>query len=63
MLKSFKKYEDALESTMQYKQKTGKWPWRSESFFKQDNHPDTRETFWVDIKSLLSKFSKKTKNK
>jgi len=59
-LKNFKKYEDALETVMKHRQKTGEWPWRSESFFKQDNHPDSRENFWVDIKSL---FPKKDKTK
>lgn len=58
MLKNFKKYEDALETVMKHRQETGEWPWRSESFFKQDNHPDTRETFWVDVESLFPKKDK-----
>lgn len=47
MNKKFKDLEDALESSVRYKQKNGKWPWRTEAFFKQDNHPDRRETYWV----------------
>ena len=58
MLKNFKKHEDALEATMKYKERTGNWPWRVESFFKQDNHPDTREKFWVDVESVLPKKGK-----
>jgi hypothetical protein len=52
MLKRFSELEGALQSTLDYKQKHGNWPWRVESFFKQDNHPNSRETFWIDPEEI-----------
>ena len=48
MLDRFSELEGALQSTLNYKLKNGKWPWRVESFFRQNNHSSNRETYWVD---------------
>ena len=37
MLSNFSGYEDALLSTIEYYKKHGKFPWRKESWFPQDN--------------------------
>jgi|TARA_B100001778_G_scaffold294112_1_gene265579 hypothetical protein len=57
MNKKFKDLENALESSVRYKEEHGTWPWRTESYFKQDNHPDRRETYWVN-EDRLPKFKK-----
>jgi hypothetical protein len=49
MMDKFDDLEDALKSTVLYKKKNGTWPWRTEAFFKQDNHPQNRETYWVTL--------------
>ena len=55
MLKKFSALEDALSSAVNFRgytlpkeNKDKTWPWRVETFFKQDNHPDRRETYWID---------------
>ena len=48
MVKRFTELESALESSVKFKKENGKWPWRIESFFPQDNHPDSRERSWID---------------
>jgi hypothetical protein len=49
MMDKFDDLEDALKSAVLYKKKNGTWPWRTEAFFKQDNHPQNRETYWVTL--------------
>jgi len=48
MLEKFEYLESVIQESVDYKEKHGNWPWRTESFFKQDNHPNRRETFWID---------------
>ncbi len=48
MRDSFINLEKALDSAVKYKNETGSWPWRTESWFRQDNHKDTLEEYWVD---------------
>jgi hypothetical protein len=47
MMDKFDALEASLESSVKYKEENGTWPWRTEAFFKQDNHPQNRETYWV----------------
>ena len=54
----FKELENALESSVEFKNKNGRWPWRTEAYFKQDNHKDRRETYWIQ-ETRLSEKSKK----
>jgi len=56
MKKKFTELEDALSSAVAFRGYTlpdleshsKTWPWRIETFFRQDNHSDNRETYWVD---------------
>tara|TARA_E500000178_G_C16910057_1_gene702168 strand:+ start:129 stop:1169 length:1041 start_codon:yes stop_codon:yes gene_type:complete len=59
----FKELEDALESSVRYKKKHGRWPWRTEAYFKQDNHQDRRETYWIKETRLPRKSKKNSLQK
>jgi len=48
MNKKFKELEEALQASVEFKDEFGTWPWRTESYFKQDNHPKRREDYWVE---------------